>query len=144
VCAATIRSWRVYFGVHQSDAHAHKHTSGANGDKNRALIMVTTRSGVLAQPFARHRPARSPVKARLVAVKGVPVGVLARVSDDDKQPAGAMPTLLLIFLAIGMSIVICQYEVNQGPVAALPPPPRWKWSPLGTLLSLAEWLLEEN
>lgn len=96
--------------------------------------MVTTRTGIeiRALPPRPRRPARSPVRARVVS--GVPINVGTAVYFDDEKSAEppfheTNLGLLLIALAFGLSIVICHYQVNDE--VAPVPAPGWKFRPFG-------------
>jgi hypothetical protein len=103
--------------------------------------MVTTRTGTeVRAPLPRHRrPARSPPRARAAIVPGVPVVVSTRAYPEDEPQEAFFPEtaygLLLVLLAVGLSIFVCQQE--RGEVAV--PASSWKWRPFGPVISWPGW-----
>lgn len=108
--------------------------------------MVTTRTGaeVHALPTRPRRPARSPPRTRISVVSGVPINVGTAVYFDDEKSAEppfheTNLGLLLIALALGLSIVICHYQVSDEVTSIHAP--GWKFRPFGGGLS---WIFPDS
>ena len=89
---------------------------------------------------------RSPERARVRVVDGVPVNVgtpvYLDIDKDDWPPFHETNLgLLVIALVFALSILICHYQTNDMVTSVPAPAPGWKFRPFGSGLS---WIFPDS